>query len=167
MNDESAVLIQNFQKICLCSFTQRQIRLILKIRRFEDSAKNRLEESATNRPRRRQNRPQITPGGSKIDPQIGKKTMKNRKIDPGASRRAKKCVSSMDVVLFWRKMAPQGGQMGPEIDPQIENRYEKSTFFSRGSRSPFWSVLGSKMRPKWGKIHPKGGPKTKTAISRK
>ena len=49
--------------------------------------------------------------------------------------------------VFLAKNVSPGGQNGPPKRPKNqENRYQKSTFFSRGSRRPFWSVWGSKMR---------------------
>ena len=118
-------------------------------------------------PKINQNRWKNHPKRSKIDPGGSQINLGGSKIDPGASRRAKKCVSSMSAMVFLAKNGSPGGPNGARNGGKNrQNRYQKSTFFSRGSRSPFWSVLGSKMRWKWAKIHRQGGPKTKTAISR-
>ena len=66
-----------------------------------------------------------------------------------------------------KNVSPRGPNGPPKRPKNQENRYQKSIFFSKGSRRPFWSVSASKMRWKWAKIHRKGGPKTTTAISRK
>ena len=88
---------------------------------------------------------EINPGASKIDPQIGLKQFKKQKIDPGASRRAKKCVPSMSLVVFLGKMSPQGGQMGPKIDQKIDKIGTKNHFFSReGPGAHFGAFWGRK-----------------------
>ena len=90
-------------------------------------------KSTPNHPRRLQNRPP-----NRL------KNHKKQKIDPGASRRAKKCVLPMSGVAFWRKMSPQGGQMGPEIDQKIEKIGTKSQLFSREGPGVHFGAFGGR-----------------------
>ena len=105
-------------------------------RRIGDKSPPEAPKSTPNHPRRLQNRP----------PNRFKNYLKTKKRPRGVPEGQKVRFLNVPRALLAKNVSPRGSNGPRKRPPNRQNRYQKSTFLSRGSRRPFWSVLGSKMR---------------------